>query len=70
MTPKINRRSLAALIIASAGVMTFSATAFGQESSTTWDEPQQVQRQAKPKRVYHPTTRNKDSDLKRSSRRC
>lgn len=59
MSPKINRRSLAALIIASAGVMIFTATAFGQESSTTWDKPQQVQRQAKPKRVYHPTTKNK-----------
>jgi hypothetical protein len=31
-----------------------SAPALAQESSTTWDKPQQVQRQVKPKRVYRP----------------
>src|SRR5215813_2304056 len=33
--------------------------AVGQESSTTWDKPQTVQRQAKPKRVYRPTPKAK-----------
>lgn len=59
MTRKIHRHPVIALIIACVGVMIFTATAFGQESSTTWDKPQQVQRQAKPKRVYRPTTKNK-----------
>ena len=36
-----------------------AAAAFGQENATTWDKPQQVQRQEKPKRVYRPTTKAK-----------
>lgn len=34
--------------------MTGLGSAFGQVSSTTWNQPQQVQRQVKPKRVYRP----------------
>ncbi len=40
-------------------VVTSALAAFGQESTTTWDKPQQVQRKEKPKRVYHPTKNNK-----------
>jgi hypothetical protein len=36
-----------------------AASVFGQESSTTWDKPQQVERKAKPKRVYRPTPKVK-----------
>ena len=36
-----------------------AVSVFGQESSTTWDKPQQVVRQAKPKRVYRPTPKVK-----------
>jgi hypothetical protein len=59
MTSQITRHPLAALILAFVGLAFFAGTAFGQESSTTWDKPQEVQRQSKPKRVYHPTTKSK-----------
>lgn len=39
------------LLLATAGLV----PALGQESSTTWDKPQQVVRKVKPKRVYRPT---------------
>ncbi|HXD33102.1 MAG TPA: DUF4384 domain-containing protein [Pyrinomonadaceae bacterium] len=39
-------------------VMPGFTAASAQESSTTWDKPQQVQRQAKPKRVYRPRRRS------------
>jgi len=38
---------------------TNSGAAFAQESSTTWDKPQQVERKAKPKHVYRPTPKVK-----------
>jgi hypothetical protein len=34
-----------------------AAPTLAQEASTTWDKPQQIQRQAKPKHVYHPRKR-------------
>ena len=37
----------------------FAFVAMGQESSTTWDKPQQVVRKEKPRRVYHPTKKYK-----------
>jgi len=37
----------------------FTGAVLGQEEKTTWDKPQQVQRQEKPKRVYHPTAKAK-----------
>ncbi len=43
--------SLLSLLLAPGMIGVASVRA--QESSTTWDKPQQVQRQAKPKRVYH-----------------
>jgi hypothetical protein len=36
-----------------------AVSALGQVDSTTWDKPQQVERKAKPKRVYHPTPKVK-----------
>ena len=36
-----------------------SGTAAGQVNSTTWDKPQQVERQAKPRHVYRPTPKAK-----------
>lgn len=59
MTKKIRRHCVLPLVIAFVGVMLFASMAFGQETATTWDKPQQVQRKEKPKRVYRPTTRNK-----------
>ena len=59
MTHKINRYHLIALIVGLLGIMMFSSVAVGQESSTTWDKPQQVKRQEKPKRVYHATKKSK-----------
>lgn len=43
--------SLSVLLIP---VLTDLRSVLGQESATTWDKPQQVKRQVKPKRVYRP----------------
>jgi len=37
--------------------ITDARSVFGQVSATTWDKPQEVKRQAKPKRVYRPRKR-------------
>jgi hypothetical protein len=53
--PSISFRRVATLLsLLLLLVVTGSAPALAQESSTTWDKPQQVQRQVKPKRVYRP----------------
>jgi Domain of unknown function (DUF4384) len=55
-----NARRLAIMLIMSLALVVLSAiAALGQESSTTWDKPQPVERKEKPKRVYRPTARNK-----------
>ncbi len=59
-TGKISVYRFATLLGLSLALITVSAlAAFGQESSTTWDKPQPVQRQQKPKRVYRPTKKYK-----------
>jgi hypothetical protein len=56
---KMNARRFA-IGLTSLGLFTaFTLGVLGQESSTTWDKPQTVQRKEKPKRVYRPTPKAK-----------
>lgn len=52
-------RSLIMLVFTLTLLMLWFGTAFGQVNSTTWDKPQEVARQAKPKHVYRPTPKAK-----------
>ena len=59
-TTIVKRSSMKFLTVSILSVsMLFSYVAIGQESSTTWDKPQQVVRKEKPRRVYHPTKKYK-----------
>jgi len=52
-------RSLIMLVFTLTLLIFLCGTVAGQVNSTTWDKPQEVVRQAKPKRVYRPTTKAK-----------